>query len=210
MELAQAFRSKRTLVATPRYYMSESSIVKMHRWAKDFMHIPFFQKTLNRGVEYINEAAAGYLSDEYDEFQDALRLHTLYEKPTFVSVSDVCLKSDRLSSIVASGAKGNLDLIHMLLNNISNLNAKSFADRKKEMLDLSNKYISSSQDLSRNGRKVFASLYAAHDLVVFFHNIYLNKRCFANYSKFASTGTMLFNKASLDLFVNDLEALDQK
>lgn len=207
MELAQAFRKKQTLVATPRYHMSEAAIVKIERCADDFKHLSFFAKTVDRGIDYINSAAAGYLSDEYDEFQEALRLHNLYEKPTFVSVADVCLKTNRLPSVVTSGAKGSLDLINMLLSNISSSNAKSFTDRKREMLDLSNKYISSSQELSRAGRKVFASLYGAHDLISFFHNIYLNKRRFANYSQFASSGTMLFNEASLDLFVRDLETL---
>lgn len=207
MELAKAFRTKRTLVATPRYHMSESSILKIKRNADTFQNIPFFAKTLNRGIDYINNAAAGYLSDEYDEFQHALRVHNKNEAPSFVTVADLCLKTDRLPSVVTSGAKGSFELISMLLSNISTSNAKSFADRKKEMLDLSNKYISSSQDLSRNGRKVFASLYAAHDLVVFFHNIYLNKQCMANYSQFASTGTMLFNNASLDLFISDLKSL---
>lgn len=208
MELAQAFRNKMTLVATPRYHMSEAAIVKLKRDAADFMHDPFFAKTMNRGIKYVNEAAAGYLRDEYDVFQEMLRLHSLNEKPTFVGVADVCLKTDRLPSVVTSGAKGNFDLIQMLLSNISSSNSKSFAERKKEMLDLSNKYITSSQDLSRTGRKLFASLYAAHDLIVFFHNIYLNKRCFANYFRFASAGTFLFNKSSLDLFVNELESLE--
>lgn len=207
MELAQAFRTKRTLVATPRYHMSESSIVKIKRNEDDFKHIPFFSKTMNRGIDFINNAAAGYLSAEYDEFQKALRAHNKMEHPTYVGITDVCLTTDRLPSVVNSGAKGSFELISMLLSNISTSNAKSFADRKKEMLDLSNKYISSSQDLSRNGRKVFASLYAAHDLIVFFHNIYLNKQCLANYSTFASTGTLLFNNASLDLFIGDLYAL---
>nr|WDA64769.1 LEF-9 protein [Oryctes rhinoceros nudivirus] len=75
------------------------------------------------------------------------------------------------------------------------------------MLELCNKYITSSQDLSRNGRKQFAALYAAHDLVSLFQYIFINKQVYADYSRFASAGTFLFNKATLELFVRDLKVL---
>nr|UBR58404.1 LEF-9 protein [Oryctes rhinoceros nudivirus] len=212
MEMANAFRVKRTLIGTPRYILSETSMLKIKRFANDFMHLDFFRKTYKDGVRFMNEAAAGYLCEEYDEFQEALRLHTLNETPTYVTVDDILLNTDRLPSIVTSGAKGNMDLINLLLSNISNDasltgKVKTLTDKKKDMLELCNKYITSSQDLSRNGRKQFAALYAAHDLVSLFQYIFINKQAYADYSRFASAGTFLFNKATLELFVRDLKAL---
>lgn len=207
MELANAFRVKRTLIGTPRYILSETSMLKIKRHAADFMHLEFFKRTCHENIKFMNEAAAGYLSDYYDEFQEALRLHALNETPTYITVDDILLESDRLATVVSSGAKGNLDLIELLLSNISSFNGSTLTDKRKDMLDLCNKYITSSQDLSRNGRKQFAALFAAHDLVSLFDNIYINKVCYAYFGNFASAGTFLFNSASLKLFVDELEAL---
>lgn len=212
MEMANAFRVKRTLIGTPRYILSETSMLKIKRFANDFMHLDFFRKTYTDGVRFMNEAAAGYLCEEYDEFQEALRLHALNETPTYITVDDILLNTDRLPSIVTSGAKGNMDLINLLLSNLSNDESltgkvKTLTDKKKDMLELCNKYITSSQDLSRNGRKQFAALYAAHDLVSLFQYIFINKQVYADYSRFASAGTFLFNKATLELFVRDLKGL---
>ncbi|ATY70205.1 lef-9 [Tomelloso virus] len=207
MEMAGAFRNKRTLIGGPRYILSETSMLKIARNAEDFMHLDFFRKTYKYGIKFMNEASAGYLCDEYDEFQEAMRLHALTETPTYITIDDILLKNDRLPTIVSSGAKGNLDLIDLLLKSISSVDGPSLTNKKTEMLNLCNKYITSSQELSRNGRKQFAALFAAHDLVCLFHNIYINKVCYADYMNFASAGTFLFNNASLTLFVNELEQL---
>lgn len=204
MELALAFRCKRTLIGTPRYFLSETSLLKIARFGHEFMHLDFFAKTYKHDKNFMNDASAGYLSDEYDEFQQALIKHNETETRQYITVGDLLLKTNKLPSIVTSGAKGNVELIQMLLTNISSDNRRTLHDRRKDMLDLCNKYITSSQDLSRNGRKQFASLYAAHDLISHFSNIYINKCCFANYNNFASAGTLLFNNASLELFLQDL------
>lgn len=204
MELNLAFKTKRTLIATPRYLLSETSLLKIARFPQDFIHLPFFAKTYKYGKQFMNDASAGYLSDEYDVFQQALIEHNRNEIRQYITADDILLLTDKLSSIVTSGAKGNMGLIDMLLDNISSEKDRTLLDRKKDMLDLCNKYITSSQDLSRNGRKQFAALYAAHDLVVHFSNIYINKCCYANYDRFASAGTFLFNSASLELFLQDL------
>jgi hypothetical protein len=208
MELACAFKQKRTLIGSPRYLLSETSLLKIKRFPNDFMHLDFFRRTYKHGIKFMNEASAGYLSKEYDDFQQALVEHNRNEKPTYITVNDIILQTDRLVTIVTSGAKGSMDLIKMLLENISSANGKTLNDKKKDMLDLCNKYITSSKDLSRNGRKQFAALYAAHDLVSFYTNIYINKVCVASYAPFVCSGVFCFNTASMELFIEDLEALD--
>lgn len=208
IELASAFRAKRTLIGTPRYILSETSMLKIKRCPQDFMHLDFFKKTFADGVGFMNEASAGYLCNEYDEFQDALRQHAINEIPKYITVDDILLKTDRLETIVSSGAKGSVDLIELLLKNISSAeDAPTLTSKKKEMLELCNKYITSSQELSSTGRKQFASLFAAQDLVVLFSLIYINKVCYADFGDFASAATFLFNKASLQLFIRDLKEL---
>lgn len=205
MELAAAFRKKQTLIGQPRYYLSETSLLKIKRNAADFMHLDFFRKTYKDGIKFMNEAAAGYLSKEYDEFQEALCLHNKTERPSYLGVDDFCLDTDRIPSIVSSGAQTNADLIPMALNNVSS--DKTLKLLEKDMLALCNNYISSSKDLSRNGRKAFAALYASHDMVAFLGNLYINKVVYANYNKFASAFAFLFNEASLELCIRELEEL---
>lgn len=211
MELAKAFRNKQTLIARPRYLLSENSLLKIKRNVNDFLHLEYFKRTYAKGIRYMNEAAAGYLSKEYDEFQAALCHHNKNEKATYLSVDDFCLDTNRIPSIVSSGAQTNPDLIPMALNNVSSKNsAKSLVDLEKDMLSLCNNYISSSIDLSRNGRKAFASLYALHDMVAFMFVIYINKVAYGNCARFASCFAFLFNEASLDLCVKELEALPEE
>lgn len=205
MEMAAAFRVKQTLIAAPRYLLSETSLLIIERFKSELMNVggDFYRKTIEHGPRFMTEAGAGYYQDEYDEFQQLL-IHYNRTKPlTFVTIDDILLKnSTRLSSIITSKAKGNRDLLDMLLANISS--EKKLSDCKKDMIDLCNKYIVSSQDLSRNGRKQFTALYAAQDLVAFNGNIFINKVFYADYRYFASTVMFLFNEASLELFLSDL------
>lgn len=229
MELAMAFRVKQTVLGMPRYWLSEATMVKIQRHAADFAASVFFRRTHKRyidcvinsrqddgtqniltekramGVRFMNDAAAGYMSGEYDEFQEMLRVHNLNETPSYITIFDILMDTPKLHNIVVSEAKGSTQLLEMLLSNIKSSKDVTLLDRKTDMLDLCNKYIVSSQDLSRNGRKQFAALYAAHDLCSFFNKIYINKICYADYRQFASAGTFLFTMASLELFLEDLQ-----
>lgn len=206
MELAATFHKKSTLLGKPRYILSETTLLMLERFKEQLLAEPtneYFHKTAHLGMKFVNEASAGYLQDEYDEFQ---RLLVHYNKTiplSFISLDDMTLQGDKLISIVRSGAKGSKELLDLLLTNI--MSTKSLTERKKDMIDLCNKYISSNQDLSRNGRKQFTSLYAAQDLIAFNENIYINKVFYANYSNFASASTFMFNEASLELFLIDLQ-----
>ena len=205
LELSYAFNNKRTLIAAPRYLLSENSKLLINRHAEYFKNDYFFNATHTFGPEFMNEAAAGYLHNEYEEFQQKLIEHALHTKPTFISTDDILLKTDRLFSIISSKAKGDKELLKLLLQNIS-IAGSSTGNclNTKEMVNLFNKYITSSQELSRSGRKEFITLHAAQDLVSFNKKIYLNKICIADYSDFASCGLFLFNEASLELFTQDL------
>lgn len=214
IELAAAFQKKSTLIATPRYLLSETSLLVIERNQELLADIghpdsrTFFRKTHKYGIAFMNEAAAGYYQREYDEFQKTLVDVVKTHEMSFITIDDILLKTSKLPSIISSTAKGSKQLLYMLLNNVSS--NEKLADRKTEMIDLNNKYIMSSQDLSINGRKQFNAQFAAQDMISFNNFIYINKVLYADFSNFASTGLMLFNGASLKCFVNDLFELEDE
>lgn len=203
MELAAAFRQKKTFIGNPRYLLSENSLLKIGLHSEAFIHIPFFRKTYQEGPQFMNDAAASYLSNEYDEFQDALIQHNKNEIPKLITVDDVTLKTPELKNIVESGAKGDKSHIKMLLEGI--MKNWTILERKRDMLELYSKYITSSQNLSRDGRKQFAALYAAHDFCSEFTNLYINKKHVASYKNNVIAGTFQFNKALMRLGFKDLQ-----
>lgn len=206
MELAAAFRNKCTLLGRPRYVLSETTLLILERHREQLRREPtnvYFKKTHRYGVQFVNDASAGYLRDEYDEFQRLLQLYNYERVPLeYVTFDDLTLAKDRLSSGISSGAKGTFDLLQLFLDNIEK--TKPLVERKQDMIDLCNKYIVSNQDLSRNGRKQFTSLYASQDLVSFNENIYINKVLYADFSNFATAVYFQFAEVSLELFLKDL------
>ena len=49
LELADAFHKSLTLIATPRYSISETNMVTVYRHKDKFADIPFAQRTLDKG-----------------------------------------------------------------------------------------------------------------------------------------------------------------
>nr|WOJ45404.1 lef-9-like protein [Apis mellifera nudivirus] len=152
------------------------------------------------------DAGCGYLRDEYVAFLE--RLIDINKRPrhTYITANDLLLKTDRLPSIIQSGAKGTHEHLKILLNRIAD-NRTTLHECENDMIALVNKYVSSSQELSRNGRNQFASLYASTDLIIFNGKVYHNKIFLADYTLFGSIGAFMWSAASLQLFVEDLFSL---
>ena len=108
------------------------------------------------------DALSGYLRAHFDEFQTRLiRANSSLEHHTFLTIDDLAQRTPRLRSIVESGAKGTNEHITELMRRLTEQHV-TLHDRKGEMIALVNKCISSSQELSKNGRNQFASLYAGN------------------------------------------------
>lgn len=138
----------------------------------------------------MSEAICGYMKDEAHFLFSALIRLNAEDDEDLMTVDDLLLRSDRLSSIVSSGAGGSLQTVESLLENIGNTVGSplsSLSDRVPEMVGLVNKYTTSGQELRRNGRKHFAYLYAAQDMVSFFSNVFINKTFQADYTPFCGT-----------------------
>lgn len=207
VELAKAFLCKRTLVAGPRLRLSENGRYDIWRFADEFMHIEFFRRTYKRGYAFMDEAATGYLSAEYDAFQEALMQHNRDFVEHSITIDDLISdKDDRLKDIYLSGSKGDSYQLKEFLDSIQPKHVASLKDKIPEALSYYNKCVTSSQALSVNGREQFAALYGAHDLVVFFSDIWHNKKLIADYSKYACCAVLLWSEASITLFMEDLEA----
>lgn len=154
---------------------------------------------------FVIEAGCGYLREEYQPFLERLIEINKSNRHSYVTVGDLLLMTDKLASFVKSEAKGSKELVEMLLTKISN-NSQVLQDNINDMFGLVNKYITSSRELSHDGRNHFVSIYASNDLVVLNGKLFHNKEFICDLAKFASIGSMLWTTASLDLFVEELIA----
>lgn len=203
LELGMSFRKKCTLLSSPRYLLSETSLMLLYRHREQLTReSEVFRRTYHYGIKYINEALAGYFSDYYDEFQKKLIELNQNEEPVFISIDDILLETNNLTDIIESRTKGTYEHINMLHTKLKS--NTSLFDNTTEMINKYNKYIDSSKSLSIHGRKQFTGLYGSQDLIAFNGLIYLNKIPLVDYTNFSSCGLGIFNAASLDLAVQDL------
>lgn len=206
MELERAFRRTVTLIAQPRYFISETNLLHIRRSRESFSGLRFAERAIDRGSRFMIDAGCGYLREEYELFLDKLIEINARPHHTYVTANDLLLRTDRLPSIFESGAKGTREHLKILLNRIAD-NRTTLQDCESDMIALVNKYVSSSQELSRNGRNQFASLYAGSDLIIFDGMVYHNKLLLADYTTFGSVGALMWSTASLQLFTEDLFSL---
>lgn len=150
-------------------------------------------------------AGCGYLADEYEQFCNLLlEINSRYDYHviTINDILNVTDKGNALKLIVDSGARGTpetLELFSLFLTSQCN------EFDKTEMVKQMNRYITSSQDLSQAGRIQFTSLYSVHDVISVFGAIFINKCCYANYDSFSSAYVFMFNSASLESFLTDVQ-----
>lgn len=162
--------------------------------------------TILQFYRFIIDAGCGYLRSEYEAFLERLIEINKRSTHSYVTTDDLLLKTDRLPSIIQSGAKGTLEHLNVLLHRIAD-NKTTLHDCESDMIALVNKYVSSSQELSHNGRNQFATLYAAADLIIMNGRVYHNKTFLADYRSFGSIGAFMWSNASLQLFTEDLFSL---
>lgn len=146
------------------------------------------------------------MKDEYAPFLQRLIELNESDRPTYVTLDDLLIMSDRLPSMVRSEAKGSKELIHMLLSKIIS-NQSTLSDNMDDMFNLVNKYITSSRDLSQDGRNHFVSIYASNDLIIVNGYVFHNTVFVCDLNPFAGIATMIWTDASMELFAEDLQNL---
>lgn len=149
------------------------------------------------------EAGSGYLRDEFEPFERELLRLNRANVHRRVTVYDLLMDTPNLRTVVESGAKGTREHLDVLIKKLRDRES-TLRDAEPDMIALMSKYLTSSQELSRDGRNQFAALYAGVDLVLLNGKLYLNKVYVADYTTFSSIGSLLWNEASLELFTEDL------
>lgn len=151
------------------------------------------------------------MRDDFLPFLD--RLIEVNQSPnhSYVTLDDLLIinnqnHTDRIPSMVKSEAKGSLELIYMLLKKITD-NRNVLNDNIDNMYNLVNKYITSSRELSQDGRNHFVSIYASNDLIILNGYVFHNTVFICDLNPFASIAPMLWTEASLVLFAEDLRTL---
>lgn len=149
------------------------------------------------------EAGSGYLRDEFEPFERELLRLNRANVHRRVTVYDLLMDTPNLRTVVESGAKGTREHLDVLIKKLRDRDS-TLRDAEPDMIALMSKYLTSSQELSRDGRNQFAALYAGVDLVLLNGKLYLNKVYVADYTTFATICSLLWNEASLELFTEDL------
>lgn len=210
LEMRLAMERTVTLIAEPRYSISETNLIVMERY-KDTLtsqYPEYFSRVIGKSPMFMAEAACGYLREEYIPFERGLRLHNSDPgNNTYVTADNLInLHSDpdrRLLSIVESYAKGDVSHLDAMMANVRKVTP--LTEQKDDMVAMVNKYTLSNKQLARDGRKTFTVICAAQDLICFMGSLFLNKRHYADYgTRFSSAGCLMFNNASLELALEDL------
>lgn len=210
LEMQLAMTSTVTLIAAPRYSISETNLIVMQRYSEKFtsQYPEYFARVQGKGPMFMAEAACGYLREEYVRFELALRLHNSDPaNNTYVTADNLInMHTDperRLLSIVESHAKGDVSHLNTMAANVRK--TTPLTEQKDDMVAMVNKYTLSNKQLARDGRKTFTVILAAQDLICFMGDLFLNKRHCADYgTRFSSAGCFMFNDASLELTLEDL------
>lgn len=207
LEMSSAMNCLQTLTAKPRYLFSETT----------FQHLYNHRETLTSKNNVLrrclvdlkmtphqcNELFSAYHSQSYASMQrNLMELSADASNNRYISIFDLCGKGKNLTNIYESKAKGSIQMYEMLIKNLKR--KTTLTEETPNMIELYNKYIKSSQELSKNGRKQFVTLYAGHDMVAFSGNIYMNKIPLADLTTHPLAFTFMHNEGSLNNFVRDI------
>lgn len=143
------------------------------------------------------------MREEFEPFQQELLRLNRSNVHRSVTVFDLMMDTENLRTVVDSGAKGTREHLDVLIRKLTDRKS-TLREAEPDMIALMSKYLTSSQELSRDGRNQFAALYAGVDLVLLNGKLYLNKVYVGDYTTFSSICSLLWNEASLELFTEDL------
>lgn len=149
------------------------------------------------------DAGCGYFREEYRDFAKRMIQLNREDIHGFLTVDDLLGNTDRLTSIVKSGAKGTMELLEYMLKCVADKDT-TLHDKQKEMVDAMNLYFHCNRDLRHSGRDQFAVQHAANDLVMFNFKLYMNKIYVGDYTLTGSNYCFMWSEASLKLATEDL------
>lgn len=207
IELALAFMKSMSLLARPRISLSECDVVQLERGHPLLESHNLYRemKATNMSYAQLLELGISIRSDEFNALYETLKSIISLPKINALTIDDVLLETNILTSIVNSGAKGTREHLDMLLTNL--YTCPDLEQLKEKMVRQYKLYISSSRNLGLNGRSQFSCLYAIHDLIILHGNVCLNKIILADYKTSGIMFSFMFTQAALDYTLKDLESL---
>lgn len=205
LELSKAQLRDQSLIATPRYSISENNLQLIHKFAADLLlQSEFYQRTKDQSPDYWLNAGSGYLREEFLKFNEILNHLNETKNKYLITFDDIVRRTTVLEDIIKSGAKGHMELLDDFTKNLFQ-EANTKKDRLENMVDQMFRYVVSSQNIRKMGRLLFASLCLFLDLITVFGEVYNVKEYFADFKTFsAATCTIGFNEASCCEFLKDL------
>lgn len=206
LELGCAMHNLQTLIGKPRYIFSENTLQYLYNNRGELTQNNNVLRRcfdLNMTTAHMNDVFASYHAQSYPKLQNQLMSISMNpDNNRYITIFDLYGEGKQLQDIIDSKAKGSQAMFDLFRSNLKR--ESTIGEAVPTMIDLCNKYIKSSQELSKNGRKQFVTLYASQDLVSFNGDIYLNKLHLANMTKFSPAITFMHNAGSLLNFVHDL------
>lgn len=151
------------------------------------------------------EAGCGYLKSEYDEFCTVLRKLNKTRNSYCITLDDLFRRTDTVSSIVESGAKGHSETMKMFFDKLHDNFIGLSDNQMQSSIDQMNRYITSGQRLRHNGRTQFILIYCMSEIKSSFGTVFLNSLPYVDFKPFFSNFAFMFNEASLNECIKDLK-----
>lgn len=152
---------------------------------------------------FVDDALCGYLRDEFIELEQWMIDMNQKNPYKCIGVDDIIDECSTLDDFYLSGAKGtrlHKELFHKnLYDHEGTLN-----DQEKQQEDAANNYVSSRNDLSKNGRALFVLLGASNDLRIQSFVLYHNSLLLMNLFYCPTFVFFLWSNASLELCLDDI------
>lgn len=208
IEMALAFKKRNTLIALPRFSISENSRQLIYRHSKFLLDkSEFYQRTHSHGLAHMIQAGCGYLYREYDDFCSLIRQLNNDVPVQLLSFDDILGKTSRLTDIILSGTKGHMESLEMFRNSLTNKSCRTLDEQLEPSRKQMSRYITSGQQLRTTGRERFILLYSESELKSSFGTIYLNTKPFVNVKPFYASFVLMFSEASIVECLKDLDTL---
>lgn len=150
------------------------------------------------------DVGCGYLNAEYDDFCEKLRYLNAQETSYCLTIDDYLRRTDRIPSIVASGAKGHVEFMDMFFDKLNGRSNRLSNSQVESSIVQINRYILSGRKIRHTAREQFVLVYCEDELKSSFGKLFLNTKPYADFKPFFSSCTFMFNEASLKECLKDL------
>lgn len=203
-ELVCAHRSKLSLLANSRYSLSENVRYEVYKNGSVFLKDnSFYKQTFNYGPQFMADAGASYLSEEFTAFKQACRQQLGKPELRLLTIHDL-ISCDKLNDFVNSKSKGNSESIKLFKQSM--VTSKTFNDpeRMANCINQYNNYSQGNQSLRHHGKEQFIAFYSMQDLITIANLVCLNKKILADLDPYTGLYTYVYTEAALTCFKNDL------